>query len=136
MPKYFHSGTSPRWSMLTWHIPFPAEIVQWHFTLNRHSFFFFFFKKRLYSFWKAVWNYKILDSIWYEEWHVASSLSSCPKPEESTPIIINHYSCTYNDILFHLENRPFLSRWKISHAIFFFYLSCFILSFLSCQKLW
>lgn len=35
---------------------------------------------------------------------VASSLSFCPKPEANTPVIINNYNCTYNDILFHLEN--------------------------------
>lgn len=58
---------------------------------------------------------------------VASSLSFCPKPEANTPVIINNYNCTYNDILFHLENIFLI---KINNfTFFFFYLSCFFPQF-------
>lgn len=53
--------------------------------------------------------------------YVVSSLSFCPKPEASTPVIINHYSCTYDGILFHLENTLFLPKSTISHRFFFFF---------------
>lgn len=50
---------------------------------------------------------------------VASSLSFCPKPEANTPVIINNYNCTYNDILFHLENFFLI---KINNFTYFFLL--------------
>lgn len=55
----------------------------------------------------------------------------------SKPIIINHYRCTYDVILFHLENKLFYQNQQFHIDILFsFYLSWFFLIFFSCEKPW
>lgn len=51
--------------------------------------------------------------------YVASIASFCPKPEVTTPVIINHYSCTYDVILVHLENRLFYQNQQFHIDSFF-----------------